>query len=271
MATDSGPKSPSQRTVKQLFALSGNRCAFDDCSTRLIHPSGSVVGELCHIKGEKPTAPRYDPSQDNLARNGFDNLILLCNVHHKVIDDNPAKYSVERLVAMKKSHERLDGKEGADDALTETFLRAVMDGPVVVSLGQSGGITAQTVNVIQQAAGHGHGRVVRIETHHGDYEDIDLNGCQRLGRPIVPSWLGESPDRLSSIWLVERMTAGANLRLYLDRNWGNGTYFVADLDNDDGVVINFEQLQYLQPASPTTTTTTTPSPEELWDDDNESR
>jgi hypothetical protein len=95
MATNAGPKEPSRPTVKRLFALSGNRCAFPRCSTPLVDPqSGSIVGEVCHIKGEKPGAARYDPNQSNEERHGFDNLILLCNVHHKVADDDEAVYTV---------------------------------------------------------------------------------------------------------------------------------------------------------------------------------
>ena len=102
MAKPSGPTSPRQPTVKRLFALSGNRCAFPDCPTRLVdQDTGTILGEICHIKGEKPTAARYDPDQDNEARHGFDNLILMCRNHHKIIDDNPEKYTVADLVEMK--------------------------------------------------------------------------------------------------------------------------------------------------------------------------
>src|SRR6185437_2919073 len=119
MSDGASPKSPSRPTQKRLFALSGNRCAFPDCPTPLTDrtPTGSVVGEVCHIKGEKPTAPRYDKNQSDEARHGFENLILLCNVHHKIVDDNVEEYSVDALTAMKERHEtKLDGKESVDDA-----------------------------------------------------------------------------------------------------------------------------------------------------------
>src|SRR6516162_8027592 len=153
MATNSGPKEPSRPTVKRLFALSGNRCAFPRCSTPLVDPqSGSIVGEVCHIKGENPGAARYDPNQSNEERHGFDNLILLCNVHHKVADDDEAAYTVERLGQMKKDHEgRHTSPPPVDDATAERFVtvaiaNSTVHGSVVTSHGQTGGQTAATIH-----------------------------------------------------------------------------------------------------------------------------
>src|SRR5947209_8517393 len=158
MAKPSGPAEPSRPTVKRLFALSGNRCAFPDCPTRLVErDTGSVVGEVCHIKGEKPTAPRFDQGQSNEERHAFDNLILLCNVHHKVIDDNPQTYPVERLLKMKEDHEtRLDGKEQVDEKTAETFASAAVayfihQGSVIHAPNQSGGQVAHTITNYYQA------------------------------------------------------------------------------------------------------------------------
>ena len=72
-----GPKTPAVKTIKRLFALSSNRCAFSGCSTSLVDPnSGSILGEVCHIKGDKSTAARYDKNQSNAERHDFGNLIL---------------------------------------------------------------------------------------------------------------------------------------------------------------------------------------------------
>ncbi|MBN2023636.1 MAG: tetratricopeptide repeat protein [Pirellulales bacterium] len=106
MAKANGPTRPSERTVKRLFALSGNQCAFPGCDRHLVDPtSGSVLGQICHIKGDKEGAARYDASQTNRERHGFDNLILLCGVHHKIIDDDGQTYTVDRLREMKATHE----------------------------------------------------------------------------------------------------------------------------------------------------------------------
>jgi hypothetical protein len=110
---DKSPAIPGRATVKRLFALSGNRCAMPDCPSPLIdRESGAVIGKVCHIKGGRPGAKRYDPAQSDLERHGFANLILLCPVCHDIIDTNDAKYTVSRLVEIKAEHERhLSGSE----------------------------------------------------------------------------------------------------------------------------------------------------------------
>ncbi len=152
MGKQSGPTEPSRPTVKRLYALTGNRCAFPGCTTRLVdRATGSVVGEVCHIKGEKPTAPRYDAAQTDLERHGFDNLIVLCNVHHKVVDDNHQDYPDERLLKMKSDHEaRLEGKEPVDEQASEAFASAVtvyfvQHGPVIQTTNQTGGQVAHSI------------------------------------------------------------------------------------------------------------------------------
>ncbi len=98
--------------------------------------------------------------------------------------------------------------------------------------------------------------VYRIADHHGRKRDIDLSDCHPHGVPIAPPYLASDPKRLSSAWLVERLSSGAELRLYLDCNWCDGTWFVVDVLREDGEVVNLDQLKDLMP--PTATTTTPP-------------
>ena len=153
MAASAGPKEPSRPTIKRLFAMSGNLCAFPKCSTPLVDPqSGSIVGEICHIKGEKPGAARYESAQTNDERHGFDNLILLCNVHHKIVDDDETAYSVKRLVQMKLQHEsRHAGPSPVDEATADRFIdlaisNCTVHGSVIASHGQTGGQTAHIIH-----------------------------------------------------------------------------------------------------------------------------
>jgi len=153
MAISDGPKEPSRPTMKRLFAVSGNLCAFPKCSTPLVDPlSGSIVGEICHIKGDKPGAARYDSAQTNEQRHGFDNLILLCNVHHKIVDDDDTAYTVERLCQMKHHHEsRHVGTSPVDEATADRFItvaisNSTVQGSVIASHGQTGGQTAHTIH-----------------------------------------------------------------------------------------------------------------------------
>jgi hypothetical protein len=99
---------PTEATVKALFSLSGNRCAFPECNTSMVIFGGAsftILGRICHIKGKKPGAKRYDPNQSEAERHSFSNLLLLCPTHHVVIDGDEETYTVEMLREMKAAHE----------------------------------------------------------------------------------------------------------------------------------------------------------------------
>lgn len=97
---------PSLRTVKRLFALSNNRCAYPNCSFPIVEESGTVLGIICHIKARNKNGPRYDALQTDKERHGFDNLMLMCGGHSKLIDSDPDRFTVEMLIEMKAVHER---------------------------------------------------------------------------------------------------------------------------------------------------------------------
>ena len=102
-------KAPTERIVKKLFALSGNRCAFPKCPTAIVQrESETVTGKICHIKARSPKGRRYDPAQTEEERHGFANLILLCGVHHDIADDpsRSEEFTVKALAIMKEKHER---------------------------------------------------------------------------------------------------------------------------------------------------------------------
>ena len=108
--------SPEREAIKKLFAFSKNVCAFPECNNTIVdYEYKTVIGEICHIKGRSPGSARYDPEQPDNERNAFENLILLCPKHHKIIDSNPEKFTVEVLQRMKEEHESMAGiKEIAD-------------------------------------------------------------------------------------------------------------------------------------------------------------
>lgn len=98
----------SVKDQKILCLKSGNRCAMPECHKELVVPKtendpASIIGIIAHIKGENPTSARYDPEMTE--RNYYDNLILVCSDCHKMIDDQPNTYTVEKLHKIKEEHE----------------------------------------------------------------------------------------------------------------------------------------------------------------------
>jgi len=115
---------PSVATVKRLFAVSGNRCAFPGCALPLVDEgSGKVTGRICHIKAESPGGPRYDAEQSEKKRHEFDNLVLMCPNHHDVIDSDVETYTVQKLLEIKTQHEaRYAGGSQPSDDVARQFL-----------------------------------------------------------------------------------------------------------------------------------------------------
>jgi hypothetical protein len=146
---------PSTATVKRLFAVSGNRCAFPSCSHPLVEPeSGKVVGRICHIKASSPRGPRYDPTQTDEERHSFANLLLMCPVHHDVIDADEKAYTVSRLEETKRDHEAAQPKQAElSEAAANQFIanitgNTVQNGSIIYSVGQTGGQVAHSITNI---------------------------------------------------------------------------------------------------------------------------
>jgi hypothetical protein len=140
----SKPTGPSTATLKRLFALSSNRCAFPKCNSPLVMGK-KVIGEVCHIKAQNKGGTRYDPNQTATERHGYDNLILMCSPHHTVIDDDEDAYTVEYLHRLKEKHEQTASKMSEEDAEQGALLLFLDQS--VSSTNQSGGITAHTIHV----------------------------------------------------------------------------------------------------------------------------
>lgn len=94
----------SDKTLKQLFGLAGNQCAFPDCTQGNITENG-IIGIICHIEGLKPDSARHNTTLTETESNDYPNLIVLCPTHHRIIDTDKLTYTVEILKKMKKDHE----------------------------------------------------------------------------------------------------------------------------------------------------------------------
>lgn len=99
----------SSEVVNRLFALTAGRCEFRGCNKfTLQHEVTSEVGNFsqkAHIIAFSDRGPRAAIRDTSLSINSIENIMLLCQSCHKLIDSKPSEYSVELLRQFKKEHE----------------------------------------------------------------------------------------------------------------------------------------------------------------------
>jgi hypothetical protein len=136
----------SEKTIKMLWGRAASRCAI--CRMELVMDrSGSddesVVGDIAHIiardeDGESGSRAVISLSSEERERytalianrNKYVNLLLLCKVHHKQVDDQPSSFPVASLLELKEKHESwvrgslaiFDAQKQRDDELYADYV-----------------------------------------------------------------------------------------------------------------------------------------------------
>ena len=96
-------------TERMLWGVSAGVCEFGGCTNKLfshhVTKENVNLSEKAHIYafsagGKRPSLLRFTPKI-----NDIDNLMLVCERCHKLIDSEDTEYSAEQLMAMKKEHE----------------------------------------------------------------------------------------------------------------------------------------------------------------------
>lgn len=98
----------SDKNRKLLWARSGNRCAMCQCEITLDATSvdaHSVVGDECHIISTEKNGPRYVDPHPFEDMDCYQNLLLLCKTHHKLVDDQRNTWTANDLTNLKAKHE----------------------------------------------------------------------------------------------------------------------------------------------------------------------
>ena len=100
----------NQKPLKMRWGRAAGRCSLPECRRKLIEDATaaddpSVVGDNCHIVSEADDGPRANPAMPLEERNSYSNLILMCRVHHKKIDDQVNEFTIARLQKIKEAHE----------------------------------------------------------------------------------------------------------------------------------------------------------------------
>lgn len=97
-------------TERMLWGVSAGICEFNGCTNKLYshHVTKEKVNlaEKAHIYafsagGKRPSLLRFSTKI-----NDIDNLMLICERCHKLIDSEDTDYTAEQLLAMKKEHEQ---------------------------------------------------------------------------------------------------------------------------------------------------------------------
>jgi len=93
------------KVTKSLLAKSSNKCYFPGCDHPIIDDNHLLIAQQCHIEAYSLNGPRFNHNLSPTKINAFENLIFLCYRHHKVIDSDTVKYTVEKLKNIKAKHE----------------------------------------------------------------------------------------------------------------------------------------------------------------------
>lgn len=139
---------PTLPTLKALFARSKNRCAFPGCKVPLSEDTGTVTGEVCHIRAANFNGPRYDANQTDQARHAAANLVLMCGRHHKIIDTETTEFTVARLEAIKHAHE-VTGIPEISPSYARIAQQLLVNLAEVTISGNSGHVAFQSPGAIQ--------------------------------------------------------------------------------------------------------------------------
>lgn len=98
----------SSRTRKVLWGRSGSRCAICRCqlvADRTPQEREVIVGQEARILAQSAGGPRFSPLAEHQV-DDYDNLILLCPNHHRMVDEQPRRFPTEKLRLLKLEHER---------------------------------------------------------------------------------------------------------------------------------------------------------------------
>lgn len=203
-------KGPSLTTKMILFAKSGGRCQFEGCNKYLLRDD--ITSEelndanIAHIVASSSNGPRGACNSHELS-DDINNLMLLCKTHHKLVDDNPEEYTVERLTEMKLSQER-KVKELLDAMQYTEALIVMLESPIKKE---------QTVKIDSKQAVHAlrttaHNPFDHYETHirfssNSNYKDRQYwreaeNHLNREIDNLINGLLQENPKLTIAIFSI---------------------------------------------------------------------
>ncbi|RYY86354.1 MAG: HNH endonuclease [Chitinophagaceae bacterium] len=237
------------KTQKMLWGRAANRCAI--CRNELVMDASetddeSVVGEACHIVASSNDGPRGNSPLTPEQRDKYGNLILLCNIHHKQIDDQHVAFSIERLNTLKQTHEDwVCTQLGFDTAKQrdDEFYAGVLDewesridlnnwlnraSPILCN-GQPS-IDKELFQALEDIRAwllsrHWPGRYPAIESAFSNFRHVTQDFCTTFNEHAVPRW--ETSLQTEKFYKIPHWDD--NLYKRLSRDFDNHVALVCDL------------------------------------------
>jgi hypothetical protein len=100
-----------------LWAISGGRCEYEGCNkvlhTDILTKNKYNSAYIAHIVADEPNGPRGDLKRSKELANDINNLMLLCDTHHRMVDSDDITYTEDWLLEMKRNHEERINRQTA--------------------------------------------------------------------------------------------------------------------------------------------------------------
>jgi len=127
----------SQKTHKRLWGLAASKCSFENCKKDLSLNTKDAsdhytIGDEAHIISGSNDGPRFDSNFPLGDIDKYENLVLLCKIHHTEIDRDVKFYTPEKVREIKRLHEmwvknnlEIDTKAILEDELLMDFIESI--------------------------------------------------------------------------------------------------------------------------------------------------
>jgi hypothetical protein len=103
-----GPRDYTRSTVMALAYHSGGLCYWPGCPEPVLRYENNepyLIVDIAHIHAAYPGGPRYDERMNDGERRHASNLLLLCDVHHRIVDEHEQAYPARTLRRWKAQRE----------------------------------------------------------------------------------------------------------------------------------------------------------------------
>lgn len=250
-----GPRAYGSGVEKALYRLSRGTCYYPDCPRRImevVEGEPMVAVDIAHIHGANSGSARYKESMTDAERRAFENLILLCVPHHKLVDGRRrGEFSPEMLQCWKSANEPAEGIEAlASAGLTDEILETVMEQIVVqvgpkreVEVDLDPGLVMSPTEVAAMGGMGGMGRILDINPHLKEQSrvliaDIRNTGTLAASVESIDLWvvLGQLENSSGFTLMGRNDFAASNPRLPYRLEDGNAVRWLTKMETIADIV-----------------------------------